>query len=362
MKQFLIFFLLFLNALQGLSQDLIIQRSNEIILYDDVTEAFVDLEPGDELYIPGGTYDVNLPCSILSNAYSLPDSIKIFGAGHYLEYSSTTGKTVLNGNLPGGCSSSQGGILQLGDDNIITGIEFNFMVILSDNNSVSYCKLIHVNGLFNNNHSVDFRSNIVESGWNSGYFGATTGFGLSGNVSNNIIEGLISTGDNGLIFDSNIFLDTTFYAGSLNLINGTNAVIQNNVFITEHTDFSSLNHHESLIYRNNIFVGIAPQGLPDGTWDYQVNTNNIFSPNSSTLFENYTYGAPFSYGFDFHLTEGHPGIGADTNGENIGIYKTDDPTENKIPFNPHFISKIISSQSDGNGMLNIQIEVEAREN
>lgn len=361
-------FILFFVVTNLSAQVFVIQRGDEVILHDNVNDAFNGLEENDELYLPGGTYTLTenffgSPCSNggLNPIGVLPDNVKVFGAGHYPEYTEVTGKTIIN-EYVGDCGiSDKNGVLKLGNSNILTGVQFNFRVLLQNNASVSYCNLHHIfaegaDAVTN----VHITSNIINPESLS-----SSGFGKTGMVTKNIIGGKIVTGNSGILFNSNIFLDTTNYS-FLNgeLISGIDAIFQNNIFVTEHTHATSLGYDVTHIYTNNLFVGDNPiTGNPmPGSWAYEFITNNTFYQDPNIMFESYVWGSLFDYGFDFHLSDSSAGIGADTNGENIGIFKMDDETENKIPFNPHFISKMIPSESDGSGFLNIQIEVEARQN
>jgi hypothetical protein len=69
------------------------------------------------------------------------------------------------------------------------------------------------------------------------------------------------------------------------------------------------------------------------------------------------------YSDDLRLAPGSPGIGAGTDGTDIGIYGTASPyKDGSIPFNPHFQQATIASSTDVEGDLPVNIRVTAQPN
>src|SRR5690606_38454734 len=69
------------------------------------------------------------------------------------------------------------------------------------------------------------------------------------------------------------------------------------------------------------------------------------------------------YTQDFHLKTDSPGKNAGSDGTDVGIYGTNEPTkEGWVPSNPHISFKNISSQIDANGNLKATFKVKAQNN
>ena len=93
--------------------------------------------------------------------------------------------------------------------------------------------------------------------------------------------------------------------------------------------------------------------LGDG---YQSST--ILLPDLSDIFFSYSGNGNFSYLDNFHLKSECPGVGAGTDGTDLGIYGSSSPTsEGWIPSNPHIYFKQINTQTNSSGTLPVQIKV-----
>ena len=66
---------------------------------------------------------------------------------------------------------------------------------------------------------------------------------------------------------------------------------------------------------------------------------------------------------DLHLLPGSPGVGAGSDGTDIGIYGTGSPWKpGNVPYNPHFRSANIAGATNPNGELPVNIRVAAQPN
>ena len=73
------------------SQNLIaVQNGNTPAFYTVLDSAIIHAQNGDTVYIPGGTFSLNVPVT---------KSLHIIGVGHNPDSTLATGKTVINGNL-----------------------------------------------------------------------------------------------------------------------------------------------------------------------------------------------------------------------------------------------------------------------
>lgn len=168
----------------------------------------------------------------------------------------------------------------------------------------------------------------------------------------NIFESAVSEFNGNVILANNFF----YYGGSYYapLTNVYYILAENNIFKTA---YYPLRTSENNLLRNNIFaanITIDPQ-TDLNTWQ-----NNFFNQPLNTVFVNYDEGV-FSPTNDYHLLPGCVGIGAGSDGYDIGIYGTAVPyKEGAVPFNPRLVSEQVSTQADEDGNISIQVEVEAQ--
>ncbi len=286
-------------------------------------DAYTAAVSGDTIYLPGG----NIPIQTVLNK-----SLKIYGAGHNPDSSSATSATVLSGSF-----SVQENAVGLRLEGIeITG-DITFSGVLT-NVAITRCKLRHLT-LSGTNHTV---SESVITG--------NIGFGTSSSnlISNNVIQGVISGGTlNGI--RNNILL---FIGNSYAFYNVENTSIINNI-----------------IFQNYLSAGRIQSGCKLSAFGYNVFSatpiadNNTFEANYfnvdlSTVFVNQT-GTLFDYSQNYHLV--NPSTYHDVNNAQIGIYGGPYPwKQGSVPTNPHIVSKVISSETNAAGHLNVTIRVEAQ--
>lgn len=164
--------------------------------------------------------------------------------------------------------------------------------------------LIH-NNIFNSYGGY----NIIGATWNpcvQGYYFSGSNIVIHKNIFNGIITGLKATPS---FITNNIFLgNTAFYIPSSCNYEIDFAYIRNNIFYSAEPSGTGQN----CIVQNNITYhpNVALNPLPgNGNLD---NVNPLFVNYPST-------GGPFDWNFNFHLQSTSPGIGAGTDGTNIGI-------------------------------------------
>jgi hypothetical protein len=157
----------------------------------------------------------------------------------------------------------------------------------------------------------------------------------------NRIESIYYTGNNWMIENSiigyfrgsstkslNLVVKNCVISQSLNFIRS--GIILNNLFLG--SGGQSFSGVDLSIIQNNIFYGTSPQGAEnsafnnnltfqstDNSLPYGTNTGHNNLVNIDPQFVLYTDGS-FSYDHDYHLRPGSPGIGAATDGGDIGIY------------------------------------------
>lgn len=324
------------------SQTFVIQRGQDAFSFNDINVALDSLVSGDYLYVPGGTYNV----SFKNQCYRwIPENSHIVGAGHYEDFSPVSGKTILKSTNVKSSGCSSGRAFGIPENGSVTGIEFHMDLSFRNGTGISFCKF---NSLIQSSN-LNLYANVFTNIYNLNANGSA---GIGGIIKKNIITGSIGgvfsffqyEADYQLIIDSNIFLDT-----SSNIINVTEAVIKNNIILSSST-LGGIGIENSILRYNAWGTSLPPN------WD---ESTNIFGIDPNSTFLNYEEGDRFSYDLDFHLAQGSPLNNADENDDDIGIYKTNQAIENKVPRNPYFTESKINSETDGNGKLKVRIKTKS---
>ncbi|MDD2636804.1 MAG: right-handed parallel beta-helix repeat-containing protein [Bacteroidales bacterium] len=303
------------------------------------TDAYNAAANGDTLYLPGG---------VIPYPATIDKGLVIIGAGHYPDSTTATGKTVLSGSLT---IRGEADKLWLEGIELTGGITFyrNHKV---DSVTIRRCKFesllyeIYSGGgtpcLENS-----IRENIING--NVNFANATSSV-----LSNNIIGGQVSNASN-IGISNNIFLSNTHSTASYNMLFYTvnSCFISNNIIFRNYSGeayvYSSCNLNT---FSNNIFTLVPTEGT-------NTFTDNYNSIDITTVFVNQS-GNVFDYTHDYHLVDPASYLGTD--GSQVGIYGGMYPIKDgAVPQNPHFQFKNISTQTDNNGELNIQIQVEAQD-
>ncbi len=215
----------------------------------------------------------------------------------------------------------------------------------------------------------------------------------TGYYSNILIENCIVTGaitSNGLISNS-IFRNNIFHSAGTNFsVNGGSVIIfENNVFFSQYTTsfqsdcyfknnifytvyvypyLSSIftSNNSNCTYLNNLFCensvsnGYSPTNVNNTNYgnnillaNYYVNSYDSIFVSTNADFNN------FSFQNDYHLK--YPGLYKGADNTEVGAYGgTNAFKEKAMPSNPHIVSKIISTQTDLNGNLPVNIKAKAQ--
>lgn len=292
---------------------------------------------GDTIYLSGGTFYA--PTSITKTLY-------IYGAGHYLDSTQATGKTIISGNL----------ILDRNTDGTyIEGIDLTGEVRLQfstpdtiSNITLAYCKISgNINLSYNGNtYSNNFalqRSVVIGS---INFTRATNAA-----VFNSILQSQCNS-SNGALYENNIlFFAIASYSSGFTII-GDNNIIKNNIFF-KNDNKSGVGGNGNQFF-NNLFTTATPyfggSYTASGNY-YPVNIDSVFVNNNI-----YT----FDYSKNYHLK--HPDTYIGTDGTQIGIYGGTFPyKEGAVPSNPHIQLKNVAPTSDSNGQLQIEFKIRAQD-
>lgn len=284
---------------------------------------------GASMYLPAGYWEESVTIS---------KRLNIYGVGHYPNSSPV---------IPGTS-------------------RINSLTFINNTDSTTVQGLIISNGLsYGNGTSVAIRNH---------YFlrcniGGTFNLAVSGTntISNhvfkeciiNILSATNATIPNNIIFTncffnfmgslrgSNIYITNCIIGNSNVFQYGTsrNLLIENTIFMRTSADhFQSL---ESSIINNCIFFSATV------TWGSNSGVDNILSQNCAGTFESGVCTG-FSYAGDYHLITGSPGIGAGTDGTDIGVYGGSSPfKDGGLPVIPN-IKAFSVSKNPVDGKIQVQ--------
>jgi hypothetical protein len=205
----------------------------------------------------------------------------------------------------------------------ISGIRLNFLsgpgggdLINNDNLTVRNCFIPNGVTIGSNSSNVTFSNNIFE-----GSFNFSNSNGTDVTVSNNYFDaGGSSLLGNAGGSSTKTFLNNIFATGSnvfLTTGNLNNAIFENNIFYGVSPNGGN---QTNCVYNNNLTFDTPNDALPPSG---QSGSNNIVGVDPQ--FVNFPVpGNPdFNYGYNYRLQTGSPGLGAGTNGTNLGLYETD---------------------------------------
>ena len=298
--------------------------------YNNIEEAIDSAQAGSIIYLPGGSFG--------NDTLKINKTLHLIGVGHYPDSTTATGTTVL------GCHVN----IQTGADNgSLEGMFITGDVLVVDETLSNYSiKRCNFNALNFSNSTIGnlfVAENVIR--WN-----------VSGSINiiyalfeKNIFNYPVGNFFSGSNFNNNIFLFTNWYCLRTN-----SSVIFSNNIILDVWPLGSNYHAENCVFYNNIFVWNI-------SFPYYSNYgyNNIVNQPASSIFINLT-SSGFSYDDDYHLQPTCPGVGAGTDGTNIGIYGTGQPyKEGAVPSNPHIQSQSISVH---NNQIQLDIKVSAQDN
>ena len=291
---------------------------------------------GDTIYLSGGAF---------TSPATIDKGLVIIGAGFHPDSTNATHPTIIS-NYP----------IYLGEnsDSIhLEGLEIRDLYksynIQVNNLTITYCKFKTINLCSGSSPSVFstdlaiIKSIVTETinvnGTNGSLF------------SNSILHKIENSHSN--TFQNNIFLYSG--TGTYPLFqNSGNNTIMNNIMNTDNIYIANANGNT---FYNNIFGHLTPN-----LWIINTDVNNYKGIDMSTVYVNQT-GNTFDYAHDYHLQPAAATLYLGNDGSEVGIYGGLFPfKEGAVPQNPHIQSKNIAPQTDNNGDLNIQIEVEAQNN
>lgn len=316
------------------AQNITARHSGGTVLFYTTPSAAVSAAvDGDTIYIPAGSFP----------AFTINESIVIYGVGYDIDSTEATGRTY------------------------ITGVVFVYG---------SNCRLegLHLNGGLTVQPGVT-NTTIVRC-----YLPNTLTLngGSSGTLAyNNIFANIIGNTSQNNFFSNNIIygqinnLDYSVISNNVSLYEGTTPIYQcdfsefsNNIFLND--TYSTTHYMYNNEFSNNLFcnlVALYPCISPFN--DTNTCNDNITAEDESSIFIEYTEGlsqTDYSQN-NFHAAVGSAIINNGSDGTDIGIYGGAFPwKDGGLPQNPHIFFKSIPTVSDNDGMLDVEIKVNAQDN
>lgn len=340
---FLITTILFCHSLHAQSPQFAVVKPNGTTqIYSSWANAYNAAVNDDYIYLPGVG---------ISGAIVINKRIHIYGSGHHPDSTSATSKTVFTGPIEiygGANGGSIEGILNTGSINI----GYNGTKV--SNYTIKYCNIsnsinLGISSADSLPEYITITSNVLSSLGNN--------YSNSSNnilIEKNVIRGSIARISNSL-FKNNIFLLTSSIFSNV-----SNSNIENNIFIYGNpVPPESSNCFNSFF--NNLKVGNA-DFTESGGCPILAESGNLFVTNYNEIFISYENNG-FDYNDNYHLKPSCPGVGAGTDGTDLGIYGTSNPTsEGWVPSNPHIYLKDIDPSTGPDGKLHIEVGVRANNN
>lgn len=293
---------------------------------------------GDTIYIPGGTF---------VNPAKYEKKLTIYGAGHFPDATTATLPTKLTGNF---IISDEADGLHLEGVELSNGLSFDINeavsnVIIKRNRIIGDISIDQNNGTLQSENNY-FIENILWNVYNIKNL-------INSYFINNIIENVVNNSTQNTFLNNLFLLDSS---SNFVISNSNASLFKNNIFIKSliYSDRICSSPYSST-WINNVFCNATPNL---GTSPIAI--GNYYSAVRADILVNQT-GLVFDYTHDYHLQTAASAtyLGDDTT--ECGIYGGISPFKDmSVPINPHISSAVISSQSDANGMINVNINVQAQ--
>ena len=340
-KRFIITFILLLSFQLQAQKVVALHSASGIQFFSDdnaLQTAYASAVDNDTIYLPGGSF---------TPPTKFEKKLRIIGAGHNPSATTATFMTKISGNFI---------LSDEADGFYLEGVEITNNIYFDMNESINdvVIKRCKMNGLgidgdrTTPSENCVFQENIM-GGVNAKNLLNSTFF-------NNIIQNPVNEARN-IIFLNNLFMqiDCAGYTHTPAVGYANGCMFKNNIFlqggcgnVVGGNGQSTYSHNIFCTNLSTIILGLDPI------------VDNNYSMNRDDIFINYT-GGDFDYAQDYHLTvAAQANLGDD--GTECGIYGGFYPwKEESIPSTPHIISKNISNTSDANGMIHIDINVQAQD-
>lgn len=325
---------LMLIAIMSQSQVIIVQSGNDATQFSVLDDAINAAINGDFIYLSGGNF--------LKNDVPVNKEIHFVGAGIHPDSTAVTSTTSIT------VSATYFRIGSDADNSTFDGIIFNQKVMFADQNAstsdadnviFSRCKL---NGIDVREGAGVVLSNIV----------------LQECIVNGSGNDLGKSGTSCLIDRCYVYNLPSGLENSPGLT-ALNSIVED--FSADNGTFTNCIFH-STSGGSNTFTNCFTADTDFG--GSPVFTNSMTGVDWTTIFVNPTNANGYlNFNQDFHIIVGSAADNAGSDGTDLGIYGTSNPTkEGFVPYNPHFVSSVIPNSTDNSGNLNVEAGVAAQQN
>ena len=326
--------LIFSLSISAQSLSITVVNNGTTSLFTRLDSAIAQAQSGDTVLLPGG--DIGLPAGSLV----INKELHILGEGYRADSSQATDATRLIGDIT---------VDSAGDNGSLEGVYISrdLNILGNSNNTIqnftaSRCfigRWLNINSFALNNL---IKECVVQGTYGTVISAVNGGDSQLNQFFNNVFFSDVKNFSSGNQFEQNVFHRKISYINS--------STLKNNIF----TSPSAIFLVESCNFYNNILAGSVPGGTNGGS-------GNISGISANSVFLDVSAGNPLSN--NYHLLQNSPAISAGLNGEDCGLYGgIYSVKENAHPPHPRIISVDISTSTDANGNLPIQITVQAQKN
>jgi hypothetical protein len=301
-----------------------------------LVQAYAAAADGDTLYLPGG---------FLTSPWDFAKSLTVFGAGHYPDSTLATEKTIITSSI----SFSDNA-----DNFHLEGVQINGDVLFGNNQSVNNVtiKRCRFNTIYYyGDYTNPCINNLIAQCVINGSFHAINAQSVL--VSNNIIAGKLHDFNTNVV-QNNVILSNYYssypYYSTQSFTNFNNSTIRNNVIFC--SDVNAVGGVGNIV-KNNVFAIDWDEGSNIASGNYEsVDLSTFFVLQSGNVFD---------YTHNYQLTNSGLYLGED--GTQVGIYGNFlGYKEGAVPVNPHISTKMIAPQTDSNGEIQLQFQINAQDN
>lgn len=337
-----------LLAASGMAQfpRIVLQGTGDPAVYTDLDDAITAAQPGDKLYLSGGTFTVAGP-------FPVDKPLHFIGAGIHPDSTNVTGTTTI---ATTGNSAAHLIITTAASGSSFTGIIFN--------PSSSGAGVVYGTSTADDDPTgvvfqrCEFKRYLdlgfAEGATSSSTFDECIFRGdVQGRAGRAVITRSIFDGATINLFrPSGLFLKNSVVLNA-QLANSSNAIVQNCVFTYNGAPLWQV----SGVQISNCLVRGASMFSNSNT---SSETNNIFGVAAASIFVNETNDS-YQYSDDLHLSPTSGGVGMGNDGNDIGLYGTHSPLKpGNVPYNPHYRQAEIAPSTDWNGALPVQVRTAAQ--
>lgn len=331
---------------------IVVQHTGTAQVFSDLSSAITAALPNSDLYLSGG-------CFVLPTGFSLSKTLHFVGAGIAPDSTKATSSTIIT-------SADGSTFMRLesaASGSTFTGIRFNMTGNTSVGLGISAVDQTVVSVVFTrcsfqdgvyvgvddpSGSSVAFTECIFHS-WLVGADGAAA------QLTRCILDYQAGTGAEVSGFDGGGLVMLNCVGLGTRIGNAGGATITNCVFTRTSAPFWQSG---GSTFTNNLLVSDALVSNMSG----YVESGNILAVPIGTIFISEA-DTDFQFSDNLHLQSICPGVGAGTDGTDMGIYGTASPfKDGALPHVPHYERTEVATGTDASGNLLMQVRVAAQAN